>query len=57
MGSNSYLLEWEPPVEDDISMTFSEFNPYVGDEIHSFQNQDEPEQSFDPPVQFKKYFE
>ncbi|PNI54841.1 VPS8 isoform 18, partial [Pan troglodytes] len=26
--SNSYLLEWEPPVEDYISMTFSEFNPY-----------------------------
>lgn len=48
--SSSYLPEWKPPVEDHVSMTFSESNPYVGDEIHSFQNQDEPEQSFDPPV-------
>lgn len=54
--SNSHLPEWKPPVEDHVSMTFSESNPYVGDEIHSFRNQDGPEQSFDPPVQFKKYF-
>lgn len=53
MESNSCLLEWEPPVKDYIPMTFSEFNPYVGDEIHSFQNQDESEQSFDPPVHLK----